>query len=249
VRVVYLTTNDPLYLPAFFARVLDSNGVATEAVYVAPPLYKGQSSAAAARRYLRTFGWRDTVALARRTAGAVVRRRSIAEVCRAHGVDCRPVPDVNDPGFLEALRALDPDVVVSVSCPQVFERGLIDLPRQGCLNVHGALLPAYRGVMPSFWMLANGETRAGVSVFFVDERVDGGDLCGQRAFDIAPEETLDHFLRRSKAIAADLVAEVLASIENGTVTRTALNLADGSYYSWPTPEAVERFRARGRRLW
>jgi hypothetical protein len=58
-------------------------------------------------------------------------------------------------------------VIVSVSCPQIFKKELIELPARGCLNVHGASLPQYRGVMPSFWMLANGERQAGVSVYFV----------------------------------------------------------------------------------
>jgi methionyl-tRNA formyltransferase len=248
-KVVYLTTNDPLYLPAFFERALGGAASPPAAVYVAPPLYKGQSSAAAGLRYLRTFGLRDTVALARRTAGALARRRSIASVCARHGGPCRPAADVNAPAFLEELRGIDPDVTVSVSCPQIFRRPLIELPRKGSLNVHGAILPQYRGVMPSFWMLANGEQRAGVSVYYVNEQVDAGDLCGQRVFEIEPEDTLDRFLRRSKAVAADLVLDVLRDIEAGTVTKTPLDLAAGSYYSWPDREAVDRFRARGRRLW
>ena len=108
---------------------------------------------------------------------------------------------------------------------------------------------SYRGIMPSFWMLANGETRAGVSIYFVDERIDAGDLCGQRIFAIRPNESLDEFLHRSKALAADLLIEVLRAIEQGHVSRTPLDLAQGSYYGWPDKQAVERFRASGRRLW
>jgi len=156
---------------------------------------------------------------------------------------------VNAQAFLEELVALRPDVVVSVSCPQIFERSLIDLPRKGCLNVHGSILPSYRGIMPSFWMLANGERQAGVSIYFVNEQIDAGDLCGQRTFDIDPNGSLDEFLRRSKALAADLLIEVLRAIEQDYVTRTPLDLTKGSYYSWPDRQAVERFRASGRRLW
>jgi methionyl-tRNA formyltransferase len=98
-------------------------------------------------------------------------------------------------------------------------------------------------------MLANDETQAGVSIYFVNELIDAGDLCGQRVFGIKPNETLDEFLRRSKAVAADLLIEVLRALEEGNVTRTPLDLAHGSYYSWPDKQAVERFRASGRRLW
>ena len=98
-------------------------------------------------------------------------------------------------------------------------------------------------------MLANGEKKAGVSIYYVDTRIDAGELCGRRIYDIAPHETLDTFLRRSKAIAAELLLEVLDRIERGEITREQLNLAEGSYFSWPDPSAVRKFRAAGRRLW
>jgi len=248
-RIVFLTTDDPLYLPAFFERVLGTLAPKTAAVYVVPPLYKNQSVFDAMRRYAQTFGWRDTARLAARVARAKAQRRSIASVCAAQGVACSDAKDVNAPEFLDELRALEPDVLVSVSCPQIFRKPLIDLAPLGCLNVHGALLPRYRGVMPSFWMLANGERLAGVSIYFVNEAIDAGELCAQRSFAIGPEETLDSFLRRSKAVAADLLLEVLAAVEDGSVRREPLDLADGSYYSWPDTAAVARFRALGRSVW
>jgi len=248
-KIIFLTTDDPFYLPTFFDRVLDQIGAQTQAVCVVPPLYKGQTSLQAARRYYRTFGMEGVVGLAARVLQAKVRRQSIATVCRKWDVPQSLVRDVNAPDFLAQQHTMAPDVIVSVSCPQIFKKPLIDLPRLGCLNIHGAILPHYRGVMPSFWMLANGEKQAGVSIYFVNEKIDAGDLCGQRIFDILPNETLDGFLRRSKSIAADLLLEVLEQIGDGTATRKQLNLAEGSYYSWPDLEAVKRFRAKGRRLW
>jgi len=247
-KIVFLTTDDPLYLPALFDRVLRVHG-GTSSVFVVPPLYKDQTALSAAWRYFRTFGLGATWALSRRMLVAKIERRSIARVCERHGVPCESIRDVNDPLFLERLRMLGTELVVSVSCPQIFKRPLIDLPERGCLNVHGALLPEYRGIMPSFWMLANDEKRAGVSIFFVNEDVDAGELCGQRTFEIRPGETLDAFLRRSKTVAAELLLDVLEEVEQSTVSRTPLDLSAGSYYSWPDRRAVQRFQAAGRRLW
>ena len=248
-KIVFLTTEDPIYLPDFFEAVLGERGRDTQAVYVVPPLYKDQTTLQAAVRYVRTFGLEGLVGLGPRVLGAKLRRRSIESVCRRKGVRCEEAQDVNAEGFLGELRVLDPDVIVSVSCPQIFRQSLIELPRKGILNIHGAILPQYRGVMPSFWMLANGEKQAGVSIYFVNEQIDAGDLCGQRVFDIRPDDTLDGFLRRSKTIAAELLLEVLERLEQGTLGRTPLDLSDGSYYSWPDKEAVKSFRAAGRRLW
>ena len=217
-------------------------------MFVVPPLYKNQSTAGAAWRYFRTFGAAAAGELAVRTARAKVGGQSIEGVCERQGVTCEAIRDVNEPAFLDRLRSLETQLIVSVSCPQIFRKPLIELPPLGCLNIHGAILPEYRGVMPSFWMLANGEKQAGVSIFFVNEDIDAGDLCGQRVFEIRENESLDDFLRRSKGVAADLLLDVLADIEGGTVSRTPLDLSSGSYYSWPDREAVRRFRAAGRQV-
>jgi methionyl-tRNA formyltransferase len=248
VNVVFITTDDPLYLPGFFDRVLTERPDTT-AVLVAPPLYGDQTTIGAAWRYLRTFGVRATFGLAKRSLDARLAKRSVAATCQRRGVRCEHVKDVNSPSVLRWLEEQSTDVVVSVSCPQIFKRPLIDLPRLGCLNLHGAILPNYRGVLPSFWMLANGERTAGVSLFFVNEHIDGGDLCGQRIFEIRDTDTLDSLIRRSKAVAAELVLDALDGIESDTVVREPLDLDSGSYYSWPDQAAVRRFRTSGRRLW
>jgi methionyl-tRNA formyltransferase len=247
-NIVFLTVDDPLYLPAFFDRVLSAREDAA-AVFVVPPLYRNQTSRGAAVRYLKTFGWRAAASLARRVAVARLRRVSIEHVAARHGVLCEHVADVNDDAFHERLRAADTDLIVSVSCPQLFRKPLIELAERGCLNIHGAILPEYRGVLPSFWMLANGEKEAGVSIFFVNESIDAGELCGQRTFEIQPGESLDALIRRSKTEAAELLLTVLQEIEEGATVRRPLDLAAGSYYSWPDRPAVRRLQAAGHSVW
>jgi len=248
-KIVFLTTSDPIYLPALFDRVLGSYGRQTQAVYVVPPLYKGQSPLRAFLRYFRTFGLRGTWGLAARILRAKCRRSSIQSTCARHAVVCSEVSDVNAPEFVDHLRKSGTELIVSASCPQIFKQPLLELPAFGCLNIHGAVLPLYRGVMPSFWMLTNGERQAGVSIYFMNEQIDAGELCGQRTFDIGSDETLDSFLRRSKTAAADLLLDVLADLEAGKLERAPLDLSQGSYYSWPDREAVRQFHASGRRLW
>lgn len=249
VKLSFLTTDDPIYLPAFFDRVLARLGGLAQAVYVVPPLYRGQTPLDAVVRYARTFGLRAAAGLTARVVGTKLRRRSIAAVCRRHGVVCESVADVNAPGFLDRLRQDRPDALISVSCPQLFKQPLTELPRYGILNIHGALLPQYRGVMPSFWMMKNGERTAGVTIYFVDDRIDAGQRCAQRAFAIRDDESLDQLLRRSKAIAADLLLEVIDGLQAGSIEKHPMDLTRGSYYSWPDREAVREFREAGRRIW
>ncbi|MDB6121303.1 MAG: fmt [Pedosphaera sp.] len=248
-RIAFLTTNDPLYLPAFFKRVLAQCAAQTQSVYVVPPLYKQQTSSQAAWRYYRSFGTKVFMGLGFHILRAKIKGESIASVCRRHKVKYESIPDVNAPVFLDQLRREAPDVLVSVSCPQIFKTPLIGLPSRGILNIHGAILPHYRGVMPSFWMMANGEKQAGVSIYFVNEQIDAGGLCAQRAFNILPDETLNDFLRRSKSIAADLLLGVLSQMNRGNVPQQPLNLSEGSYYSWPDAKAYKKFCAAGRQFW
>lgn len=248
-KITFLTTDDPIYLPAFYESVLSKYGKETQAVYSVPPLYKNQTTLQAALRYYKTFGLAASLGLGARVGMVTMRGQSIASVCKKYGVSYELVPDVNAEQFRQRLREAGTDLLISVSCPQIFKKPLIELPQLGCLNIHGAILPHYRGVLPSFWMLANQEKNAGVSIYYVNEKIDAGELCGQRIFEILPAESLDSFITRSKAIAAELLLEVLGKIENGTITQSPLNLAEGSYYSWPDKEAVKRFRANGHRVW
>src|SRR5579883_2577088 len=248
-KISFLTTNDPLYLPAFFAKVLDRRAEDTQAVYIVPPLYHRQTALQAAWRYYCSFGAKVTFGLAWRLTKTRMAGQSISSVCRERKVSFAEVPDVNAAGFVESLRRSAPDVLVSVSCPQIFRAPLRAVAPLGILNIHGAILPHYRGVMPSFWMMANGEKFAGVSIYFVNEQIDAGSLCAQQAFNILSDETLDEFLRRSKNIAADLLLEVLQRLETETVTCHPLDLSEGSYYSWPDAEAFKRFRVAGRQFW
>jgi methionyl-tRNA formyltransferase len=249
VKVVFLAAAEPVYLPAFFDHVLGRCKEDTECVYTVPPLYRGQTAAAAAWRYFRTFGAAATVGLIRRVTRAKLSRASIARTCARHGVRHGVVADVNAPGFVAELARGGVDAVVSVSCPQIFKRDLLATPKLGCLNVHGALLPQYRGVMPSFWMLANGVRQAGVTIYFMSEEIDAGEIAAQRAFEVIPGETLDAFLRRSKRVAAELLVEVVHDLKSETVPHRAMDMSQGSYYSWPDRTAVRRLLASGHRIW
>lgn len=258
-RIAVLTAAEPLYLPAFIDRFLEARAADVAGVAVCPPLYRDQTTWTMLQRYVRAFGVANAARLALRVAWAKVRdllrmgyakRRfaSVEAAARHHGVALWHPTDANAPEFLEMLRAEGVDLILSVSCPQIFKEELIALPAKGCLNLHGADLPEYRGILPSFWMMACGETEAAVSCFFVNAGIDLGDVAGRRRYRIEPDETLHAFILRSKREACDLALEVIDEIERGTVERRPLE-GKGSYFGFPTREAYREFRRRGRKLW
>lgn len=259
-NIVVLTADEPLYLPAFFQRFLQARGRETRAVISVLPRTGHGSVLLTLRRYVRAFGTRNLATLVRRLAHAKLSDRlgwgqsrgryfSIASVCRVMDVHFERVADVNTPQFLDHLRSWNTDLVVSISCPQVFRAPLIALPRLGCLNVHGAPLPRYRGIAPSFWMMAKGESSAGATVHFVNEKIDAGDVVVRRDFPILPDETLDEFIVRSKRIHCDAMLEAIERVEQGGFTPLPLDQGGGTYFGFPTRAAYREFRRRGRRLW
>ena len=257
-KIAILTAREPLYLPAFFDRFLARRAKDVVGIAVCSPVYKNQSAFSMLRRYVKAFGLGNAARLAWRVLGAKVKdclrigfrvRRfySVESAAAYYGVCVWRPKDVNASEFLDLLRSAGVDLVLSVSCPQIFSEELIRLPALGCLNLHGADLPKYRGIAPSFWMLAKGEQEAAVTLFYVNAGIDTGDVAGKRRFPIRPQDTLDTFIQRAKREACDLALDVLDRIEAGTVQREPLE-GKGSYFGFPTREAYREFRRRGRRL-
>jgi len=259
VKIAILTAREPLYLPAFLDRFLARRAGDVVGLFACEPVYARNTKFTMFRRYVRAFGWWNAARLAWRILAAKVKDRlrigfrkhrfySVQAVGDGYDVPVEYPEDVNAPALLEHLRSLGVDLVLSVSCPQIFQEDLIRLPALGCLNLHGADLPKYRGIAPSFWVLAKGEPEAGVTVFYVNAGIDTGEVAGKRRFPILPDDTLDSFIVRAKQEACDLALETLDRIEGGTVQPTPLE-GEGSYFGFPTREAYREFRRRGRRLW
>jgi methionyl-tRNA formyltransferase len=131
-----------------------------------------------------------------------------------------------DEGFLERLAAARPDVNVVVAYGQIMPGPVIDLPRYRSLNVHFSLLPRYRGASPVSWAILRGETRTGVTIFELNERMDEGDVLAMEATDIGPRETARELESRLAEIGAGLMVRTLADID--TARRVPQNPAEAT---------------------
>jgi methionyl-tRNA formyltransferase len=108
-----------------------------------------------------------------------------------------PCKNVNDPEFLEALTRFEADIFVSMSFNQILRRPIIDLAPLGFINCHAGKLPFYRGRNPLNWALINGETNFGITVHYVDEGIDTGDIIHQQIFPITPEDNYGSLLEKA----------------------------------------------------
>jgi methionyl-tRNA formyltransferase len=173
---------------------------------------------------------------------------SVRAVAKKYGVPVTEAVDVNSEPFLKHLRDLKVELIVSISGTQFYKKPLRDQTPGGIINCHGALLPRYRGLMPSFWTLANGEKEGGVSVHFVDAKLDNGPIVVQKRYRIHPHDTLEDVMARSKDLAAEAILECVRLIETGNPPLMPNDEALATSHSMPTREDVKRFRAAGRRF-
>lgn len=253
-RVVLLTQDEPIFLVPSIDYLLSNTPDPVEVVgcvvFDPSPLGKKVGIASRAQELLRVFGAAYFLRYAARFAAARLNSsRRLSNILRKHGVpDLRLKENVNAATSIQAIRHLKPDLLVSVAGNQIFRAALLEVAPKGCLNVHSALLPKYRGLMPTFWVMKNGEKETGVSVFLVDEGIDSGPIVVQKRVPITTDR-LEDLIRETKVIGMDAVWEAVEKVRRGRLKLIPNLDADKSYFSFPTKDDVRAFRAAGKRLY
>ncbi len=253
-----LTQPDAFYIPKLLDQFMEEKPASADVVGAA--VLSGEIAVENVPDYLRLMGVRGTALngldFVRHKALDVLDEAvrlddvySVWGALRAHDIPEHTPENVNDRGFLDFLRKQNVDLVASIACPQIVREDLLKCPPEGVINIHGALLPKYRGKLPSFWVLANGEEKTGVTVHYMNEDLDDGPIIVQKEVPIRPSDTLHSLVLRSKVqYGASALADAVQQIEDGTVEMTDNPEDEATYFSFPTPDAIARFRDRGRRI-
>ncbi|HXB53776.1 MAG TPA: methionyl-tRNA formyltransferase [Vicinamibacteria bacterium] len=180
-------------------------------------------------------------------------------VALARGIPVLQPPRVRDPQALEALRALSPELQVVVAYGQILPRSVIEIPPRGTVNVHGSLLPRYRGAAPIAWAIASGETETGVTTMLIDEGLDTGPILLARSTPIGPEETAAELEPRLARLGAELLLETVRGLGDGRLQPQPQDQALAGYapllkkedgrIDWTAPSDVVARRVRGFNPW
>lgn len=252
-RIVIITQNEPFYLSEnleYLVKILPSHSkIVGCIVTAASPYGKRESFYQKAQKTASIFGLNFFLHyslrfLLRKLSGSgsirlILKKFSIPLISLDAGI--------NHPSSLLKISEFKPDLLVSILGNEIFKKKLIELAPKGCLNLHTALLPEYRGLMPTFWVLRYGEKETGVSVFFVDEGIDSGPIVVQKRIAINGNSQ-EKLIRRTKKIGMEAIAEAIDLIETNRVSLIANDASRMSYYSFPTKKDVNIFRANGNRF-
>ena len=144
----------------------------------------------------------------------------LKEVALADQISVFQPEKVNQPESLEQLRAFHADIFVVAAYGQILSGELLRIPHLGAINLHGSLLPKYRGAAPVQYAVLKGETESGVSIFQIEPKLDAGPILGVVKTDIGLKETSGQLHDRLAELAAPLTLEVLTGLEDGTVNKT-----------------------------
>ena len=161
---------------------------------------------------------------------------SVAELAAANGIPVYAPEDINHPLWVERIKTLAPDQIFSFYYRHMVGPEILAIPSRGCMNLHGSLLPRYRGRCPVNWVLVNGETETGVTLHHMTPRPDDGDIVGQKQVPIHGTDTALTLHHKIGTAAGELLAALLPEILAGRAPRIPQDKAVASYFGGRKPK-------------
>ncbi|KAF0159791.1 MAG: methionyl-tRNA formyltransferase [Syntrophaceae bacterium] len=161
---------------------------------------------------------------------------SVKDWALKHDIPYYTIENINSEQWIAEILKFKPDIIFSFYYRKMICKEILEIPRLGALNLHGSLLPAYRGRCPVNWVLVKGENQTGVTLHFMVDKPDAGDIVGQKEVNIDFNDTARTLYDKLCEAAGFLLNDLLPVIKTGQIPRRKQNLAQGSYYGGRRPE-------------
>lgn len=153
----------------------------------------------------------------------------VKQLALEHSIEVYQPIKLRDGTVAQQLRAIAPDIIIVVAYGRILPREILEIPPMGCVNLHGSLLPKYRGAAPIQWAVINGESESGVTTMFMGEGLDTGDMLLKASTPIRSDETAGELFERLGEIGARCLLETLEGLKNGSITPQAQNEDEATY--------------------
>jgi methionyl-tRNA formyltransferase len=258
-RVHIITEDDPFYLPEFFREFFgcrrDDRIVITGVDLTRP--FNRKPGVGLARRLCDFYGLRDSLRLGLRYAAVKAKDAvlpqtlwtgTLPRLLTRERISWRVLDNVNDAAYVATLRRLAPDLLVSVAASQIFKADLLAVPRLQAINIHTGRLPKYRGMMPVFWQMYDGEPDIGITLHTMTPEIDLGEILLSRSVPVRSGASLDEMIRETKRQGADALLELLRRYLDGAVIAAPMDRSQNRYRSFPGRREATAFRQMGQKL-
>ena len=250
-RIVLITQNDPFYLHDnidHLINIMPNHSSIVGCVLSNPsPFGKQEGFLKKSYRTFRIFGINFFLYYSFKfILNKIFYKKDVFKVLRKHSIPIIKIDDsINSKSSLNEIKRYKPDLLISILGNQIFKEDLINLAPKGCINLHTALLPKYRGLMPTFWVLKNGEKETGVSVFFVDSEIDNGPIIIQKKILIG-NKTHKDLIVETKKIGMEAIAKSIDYIFYDNLNMIENKKSESSYYSFPKKRDIVDFKRKGK---
>ncbi|OPL19673.1 MAG: hypothetical protein AVO35_01495 [Candidatus Aegiribacteria sp. MLS_C] len=249
-NVVFLCDDEPFNIPRTVARIIRKQPFNRYTLISLKGHGSLRTPVRNIRRYMALYGFRGFFGqlfrfLAMKLSGALCLptrdSHSLKQTALREYSHHLVLDDVNSPRSRSILSSLDPDVFVSISCPRILGKETLAIPRLGAWNVHSALLPRNRGMLPTFWSLYHGDT-PGVTMHRMVPRLDAGGILLQRSIDVTVDDVSLHtLLDMTKMTASEIVSEGLDMIRKGGIQLLPNPSEESTSNGFPDRTDVMRF--------
>ena len=143
----------------------------------------------------------------------------VKKIALDKGLEVFQPEKINDEESIKRIKEFNPDIILVVAYGQILSNPILNIPKIGCINIHGSLLPKYRGAAPINRAVINGEKETGITFMFMKEKVDAGDIIFQERIDILPDETYGELYYRLSDLSARSLPKLLKKIKSGKIER------------------------------
>lgn len=262
-KIIIVTQEDPFYMPIFFKHFFDkfdniTSGIEIAGVAIQKPLGQ-RSKKHLVRKMVDFYGPISFFLQSLKYVTKIVEKKlnaihilpasfSIEYFLRKNKVKLLKYKNVNSKKFIKFVEEGKIDLIVSVAASQIFKTRILKKPKLGCINIHNAPLPDYRGMLPNFWQMYYGEEFSVMTIHEMVEEVDKGKIIFQDRTKIEKGMTLDRLIKKTKKKNAQDLIKVLKMFEKNEVKYREIPAKEGSYFSFPTKKDVSEFRKKGYRI-
>lgn len=252
-KIIIVTQDNPIYIAKSVRKLIEklkqSNSVIGCIVSSPSPFGKKESFIQKAINTFKIFG---PIFFIRYTflyiKNKLSRKDNLSNILNDLNIkEIRFDKSINHKSSLDVIEKMQPDLLISIAGNEIFKKELINIPSNGSINLHTALLPKYRGLMPAFWVLKNNEEYTGVSVFFIDEGIDSGDIIYQEKIkinDMTHAELIEH----TKEIGVNAICKAVDMLKTNNYNLIYNDDSKKSYFSFPTKEDVKDFKKIGKKF-
>lgn len=262
-KYVIVTQEDPFYIPEFFKEFFNikdelSEDAILDSIVIQEPIGQGTLIGLIKKMY-DFYGPIDFIKQGVRyvlkkvevklfQVGIIKKSHTIESYALSNGVKLLEYKDVNSGTFIDYLEREGVDLIISVSASQIFKKKVLSTPRYGCVNLHNAPLPKYKGMLPNFWQMLHDEENSVLTIHYMNEKLDEGDIIDQYNTPISKDMSLDDLMKLSKKNSAKAVVNLINRFCVSEVVGKKMPKEGGSYFTFPSKLDVKKFKKMKKRL-